>query len=80
MKKLAENNKATFYTDHITESIEKYAANLAVDVKCFIAESKKNGEKDYILVQNNQIIYATKQLEALAVRVNVLSFLNSRAV
>ena len=76
MKKVAENNKTTFYTNHMTDSAEEYARNQGVGVRCFIAESKKTGKKDYVLVQDNKLIYANQQYEAIGIRIDVLSLLN----
>ena len=76
MKKVAENNKAVFYTNHMTESAEEYAESIGVNVKCYIAESKRHRDRDYVLVRDNQMIYASPQYEAIAVRIDVLSLLN----
>ncbi len=78
MRKVAENNKAIFYTNDWTVSAESYAKNQDIDLRCFIAETKKDDSRSYILVQDDEIIYSHPQFESIGVRIDIIGFLKNK--
>ncbi len=75
MKLVAQNNKVTFWTNDWTDSAEKYAKQLNVQVKCLVAEQKGDGVREYILVEDGKIIYSNQQYEAIGIRIDILGLL-----
>lgn len=56
MNKIAENEKAIFY---INELCKDYKDGF----KIILAEEKKNGRKEYLLIENNKPIYGSQSIE-----------------
>lgn len=73
--KIADNGTCTFYTDSWTTTAEEWAKSWGlVNFRCMLAEQNKTQEKEYILIENNNVVHATKQYEALAVHIDMVAF------
>ena len=57
MKKIAENKICIFYDNELTGVYKEH--------RIMLAEFKKSGEQNYVVVQNFQVIYESKQIEAI---------------
>ncbi len=73
---VAQNDKATFWKNDLTESAEKYAKKLNVSVICFIAQQKDSDVREYILIEDGKVIYLSQQYEAIGLRIDILGLLN----
>ncbi len=72
--KIADNGKCTFYTDHFTESAEKWAKDWGLkNYRCMLAEQNDTKELDYILIEGNEVVYANKSYEALAAHIDIIA-------
>ncbi len=56
-KKVAENKICVFYKNEFTGAYKGYTV--------LVAEIKKSGEMNYVVVENFQVIYASQQIEAV---------------
>jgi len=55
-KKVAENNKAIFYTNDMCR-------DFGDGFKIIIGENKQSLKADYLLIENGEMVYASSQLE-----------------
>lgn len=68
---VGQNEKAIFYTTDWSKSVTEYAKGLGL--RCFVAEQKANGSKDYILVNDtNEVVYSNQSFEAVCYRIDAL--------
>lgn len=74
-RKVGDNNVCEFYQNSWTDGAENWAKGWGLkEIRCMIAVQKKNpDDKDYILIDGNEIIYATKQYEALGVHIDIVA-------
>ena len=77
--KIAENEQAIFYVNSMTKGVEDYAKRNAKDnkvdlgnLKCLLAESKETGAKEYVLIQNNEYIFATHGYEDVGCHIDMM--------
>ena len=47
---------------------------ITIDARCYIVELK-NGERHYVMVQNNEVVYENQNLEAFCVYIDTLKIL-----
>ena len=72
--KIADNGKCTFYSDSGTIEAEKWAKEWGLkNFRCMLAEQNDTKELEYILIEGNDVIYATKQYEALACHIDIVA-------
>ena len=72
--KITDNGKCTFYSDSWTIEAEKWAKEWGLKgFRCMLAEQNNTKEIDYILIEENQVVYETKQYEALAVHIDIIA-------
>jgi len=65
MEKIAENNKAIFYTNEF--------CNIKDDeFKIIITERKDNKFKEFVLLRNGKPIYSSQNVENLYCRIDIL--------
>jgi len=72
--KIADNGKCTFYSDSGTIGAEKWAKEWGLNgFCCMLAEQNDTKELEYILIEENDVIYATQSYEALAVHIDIVA-------
>lgn len=67
MEKISENNKFIFYKNEFTGEKDGY--------KIIVAEEKKTGYKEYLLLEDDKPIYANQQIESIWYRIEALKLL-----
>jgi len=65
MKKIAENDKAIFYTNEFCNTKDD-------EFKIIIAERKDNKFKEFVLLRNGKPIYSSQNVENLYRRIDIL--------
>lgn len=72
--KVAENEVCTFYSNSMTKGVIDWAKQWGInDIVCLIAAQKKNPQdKEYVLIRNNEFIYANTKYEAIGVHIDVI--------
>ena len=76
-KKVAENDKAIFYTSSMTEGAESYAKRAMEkaevdlgEIRCLIAETKDDHTKEYALIHNGEWEYFSQKYENIGVHID----------
>lgn len=77
--KVAENEKAIFYVSDSTKGVESYAKSKAEvhrvklkELRCLIAESKEDGEKEYVVIYDGEYAYASQKYEQVGAHVDMI--------
>jgi hypothetical protein len=74
----AENDVCNFYTNNMTRSATEYCSdrwNLEGHY-VLLAENKSTKERDFILIENNDVIYASKNYEQLCYHIDMVGLAN----
>ena len=74
---IGENPKCKFYQNDATKDIDQWAKDWGYkveDFRCLIAEQKSDNVREYILIRDNQVVYANQVLEAVACYIDVIAF------
>jgi hypothetical protein len=74
-KIIAENDKCQFAVNSWTEGAESYAVHTwDIKLRCLLAIQKSDPlDREYILIINNEVIYASKSYEALGAHIDMLA-------
>ena len=67
--KVAENDKAEFYTNMMTEDFKD-------GYKIILAKQKFNGKKEYLLLKNEKPVFASQQIENIWAKHDILKKIN----
>lgn len=69
--KVGENELCVFYTDRMTENLDKGAGDLK-GIRCLIAENKTDGSRVYLLTRDGVILQDNTNLEAIFWRIEAM--------
>jgi hypothetical protein len=73
MKKIGENDVAIFYSNMFTQ-------DYGDGYKIIVGELKSNGEKEYLLLKNDKIIYANQSIESIYYYHDFITSINQLSV
>jgi len=72
--KVGENDQCLFYVNSWTKGVEDWAVSWGLVIKCLISVQNKDPEdKDYILMENGEVIYSDKKIEGLGVHIDMIA-------
>lgn len=72
LKKIAENDKAVFYTNIFCKDFDD-------GYKIIIAEQKSNGYKEYLLLDGNNYVYGSQKIEDVYSKHDILKLLKEKS-
>jgi len=69
-----ENNKCVFYVNSWTKGVEQWAKEWGLkNIRCMVAEQKDTKEREYIVIEGNDVIFAHKQYESIACHIDIIA-------
>lgn len=71
---VGENAKCRFYSNSTIKDIDEWAKEWGfTNLHSLLAEQKSDGSREYILIRDNEVIYANSVLEAVGVHIDILA-------
>jgi hypothetical protein len=74
-EKVFENDVCIFYQNEMTKIADVWIRDWGMkSVRCFLVVQKKDSsDKEYVLVDGNEIVYANTQYEAVGARIDIMA-------
>jgi hypothetical protein len=73
LKKVGENDKAVFYTNTLCKDFED-------GFRVIIGEQKISGKKEYLLLNNDKLVYGNPSIEQVYFQRDILKLIDSKNI
>jgi len=71
---VGENGKCRFYSNSTVKDLDQYAKDWCfTDLRSLIAEQKSDGVREYILIRDNEVVFAHAGLDAVGVHIDIMA-------